>query len=65
MRINAETVIELADLARLSLSVEEVKSMRRDLEAILNYVEKLSEVDTSDIAPKPSKSLNVEDRGDR
>ncbi len=51
MRINAETVLELADLARLSLSAEEVKSMRRDLEAILDYVEKLSEIDTSEVAP--------------
>ncbi len=50
MRINADTVIELADLARLSLSADEVECMRRDLEAILDYVEKLSEIDTSDVA---------------
>ncbi len=50
MRINADTVLGLADLARLSLSADEVERMRRDLEAILDYVEKLSEIDTTDVA---------------
>ena len=51
MRINAETVLELAALARLTLSAEEVERMRSDLEAVLDYMEKLSEVDTSNVPP--------------
>ncbi len=51
MRINAETVLELAALARLTLSAEEVERMRGDLEAVLDYMEKLSEIDTSNVPP--------------
>ncbi len=51
MRINAETVLELAALARLTLSAEEVERMRSDLEAVLDYMEKLSEIDTSNVPP--------------
>lgn len=51
MRISAETVLELADLARLRLDPEEVERMRRDLDAILGYVEKLSELDTTQVPP--------------
>jgi len=51
MRISADTVLKLADLARLRLDPEEVERMQRDLEAILEYVEKLSELDTSEVPP--------------
>ncbi len=51
MGISAETVLELANLARLRLAPEEVERMRRDLDAILDYVEKLSELDTSNVPP--------------
>ncbi len=51
MKIRTETVRALADLASLELAPEEVERMRRDLDAILAYVEKLSELDTSDVPP--------------
>ena len=51
MDISAEEVLKLAHLARLELAPEEVERMRRDLGAILGYVGKLSELDTSLIAP--------------
>jgi aspartyl-tRNA(Asn)/glutamyl-tRNA(Gln) amidotransferase subunit C len=51
MRISAETVLELAHLARLRLEPDEVERMRRDLDAILGYVEQLSELETSDVPP--------------
>jgi aspartyl-tRNA(Asn)/glutamyl-tRNA(Gln) amidotransferase subunit C len=51
MDISAEEVLKLAHLARLELTPEEVERMRRDLGAILGYVGKLSELDTSQIAP--------------
>lgn len=51
MKITSETVRSLASLAALELSPEEVERMRRDLDAILAYVEKLSELDTADVPP--------------
>ncbi len=51
MKIRTETVRALADLASLELAPEEVERMRRDLDAILAYVDKLSELDTSDVPP--------------
>jgi aspartyl-tRNA(Asn)/glutamyl-tRNA(Gln) amidotransferase subunit C len=51
MAITAETVRELAELAELELGEGDVARMQRDLAAILAYVEKLSELDTSDVPP--------------
>ncbi len=51
MKISAETVLELAELARLQLSPEEVERMQRDLDSILEYVDKLSELDTENVPP--------------
>ena len=51
MRISAEIVLELAHLARLRLEPDEVERMRRDLNAILGYVEQLSELEISDVPP--------------
>lgn len=51
MKISAETVLETAALAELDLDPEEVERMRRDLDAILEYVEQLSAVDTRDVPP--------------
>ncbi len=51
MKITEELVLELAELARLRLEPDEAKRMQRDLDAILGYVEKLDELDTSDVPP--------------
>jgi aspartyl-tRNA(Asn)/glutamyl-tRNA(Gln) amidotransferase subunit C len=51
MNITAQTVEQLCDLARLTLEPEEAKRMRRDLARILEYVEKLSELDTEAVPP--------------
>lgn len=51
MRIAAETVLHLAKLAQLELDRDEVEGMRRDLDAILTYVEQLEQLDTSDVPP--------------
>jgi len=44
-------VEEIAYLARLTLSPAEIESMRRDLAAILDYMDVLREVDTDGIEP--------------
>ncbi len=51
MKISADQVLELAVLAQLHLEPDEVERMRRDLDAILEYVDKLSELDTEGVPP--------------
>ena len=51
MKIDAQTVRELAVLACLELSDGEVEAMRADLEAILEYVDLLEELDTENVPP--------------
>src|SRR5450755_2605418 len=50
-RIGPEEVRELATLARLQLSEEEVVRMTGDLAAILEYVDALRALDTTDVEP--------------
>lgn len=51
MNLTEKQVCEVADLANLRLSNEEVQRMSRDLGQILTYIDQLSEVDTTGIAP--------------
>jgi aspartyl-tRNA(Asn)/glutamyl-tRNA(Gln) amidotransferase subunit C len=50
-QLTKEEVLKLAKLARLRLSDEEVDKYVLELAEILNYVEQLSEVDTSNLKP--------------
>lgn len=50
MAISRETVLHVARLARIDLDSDEAARMERDLSSILEYVEALSELDTSSIA---------------
>jgi len=47
--INEKEVKYIADLASLKLSDEEVETFSKQLSDILDYVEKLDELDTEDI----------------
>jgi aspartyl-tRNA(Asn)/glutamyl-tRNA(Gln) amidotransferase subunit C len=51
MKITKEEVAYVANLAYLDLTSDEVESMTRQLDDILNYVDKLSELPTEDIQP--------------
>jgi len=51
MALTPETVKQVAGLARLSLAEAEVELLTRQLNDILNYVEKLNELDTTDVPP--------------
>jgi aspartyl-tRNA(Asn)/glutamyl-tRNA(Gln) amidotransferase subunit C len=51
MALTPETVRQVAHLARLSLAEDEVELFTRQLNDILNYVEKLNELDTTDVPP--------------
>jgi aspartyl-tRNA(Asn)/glutamyl-tRNA(Gln) amidotransferase subunit C len=51
MKIKKEEIEHIAMLARLSLSEEEKDLFGSQLSSILDYIEKLNELDTSDIEP--------------
>jgi len=51
MKVTDEDVAYVADLANLELSAEERAGMLRDLNSILEYVDRLNELDTSKVAP--------------
>ena len=50
-KIDAEQVRKVAKLARLELTDAEVKEFTGQLSAILDYMEKMNELDTTDIEP--------------
>ncbi len=51
MSISAEEVRRVAELARLGLDDAEVDGMARQLGRILEYMQKLRELDTEDVEP--------------
>lgn len=57
--ISKEEVKHIAKLARLGLSEKEIEKMRGELSKILDYIEKLKEVDVSEVEPT-SHPLKVE-----
>src|SRR3954449_9304029 len=50
-RIRPDEVREIANLARLALTEDEIGRMTQDLDAILGYVDALRELDTSTTEP--------------
>ena len=51
MKVSEKDVAYVADLANLELTSEERVRMLRDLNSILDYVERLNELDTSNVPP--------------
>ncbi len=51
MSLSEKQVGQIAYLARLSLSDEELQSNTKDLNSILDLAEKLARIDTDDITP--------------
>jgi aspartyl-tRNA(Asn)/glutamyl-tRNA(Gln) amidotransferase subunit C len=51
MKVTEKDVSYVADLANLELSGEERTGMVRDLNSILDYVDRLNQLDTSDVPP--------------
>jgi|SRR6476620_2351854 len=51
MKVTEKDVSYVADLANLELTAEERSGMLRDLNSILDYVDRLNELDTSDVPP--------------
>ena len=59
--ITREEVLHVAKLARLALSEEEIERFQGQLDAILQAVSKVSELDLSDVPPTshPLEVVNV------
>jgi len=51
MKVTDKDVAYVADLADLELTPEERNGMLRDLNSILDYVDRLNELDTSNVPP--------------
>jgi aspartyl-tRNA(Asn)/glutamyl-tRNA(Gln) amidotransferase subunit C len=61
MQVTDELVDKIAHLARLSFDEKEKPGIREDLQKMIGFVEKLSELDTRDVAPliHMSREVNV------
>ncbi len=51
MKVTDKDVAYVAELANLDLTEEERTGMLRDLNSILEYIDRLNELDTSDVPP--------------
>ena len=51
MKISREEVLRIAELAHLGLSSEEVDTYRGQLDGILSYIDKLKQIDISNVEP--------------
>ncbi len=49
--VSTDEVRHVADLASLELTPEELPRMARDLNAILDYIAQMNELDTADVPP--------------
>ncbi len=53
MKLDLETVRNVAALARLDLTAEETERFARQLGDVLAYAERLQQIDTQDVPPTP------------
>jgi aspartyl-tRNA(Asn)/glutamyl-tRNA(Gln) amidotransferase subunit C len=53
VRLSADEVRHVAELAKLRLTEAEIEQVAGQLSAILEYAERLQEVDTSSVPPTP------------
>jgi aspartyl-tRNA(Asn)/glutamyl-tRNA(Gln) amidotransferase subunit C len=51
MQVDEATVRRIARLARIKITDEEAKGLRKELSGILDWVEQLNEVDTRNVEP--------------
>jgi aspartyl-tRNA(Asn)/glutamyl-tRNA(Gln) amidotransferase subunit C len=51
MKVNEQDVAYVADLAHLELTAEERQRMLKDLNSILDYIDRLNELDTTNVPP--------------
>ena len=62
MKVAESDVLHVAELANLELTPSERQRMVRDLNSILGYVERLNELDTTNVPPVLQAMVQVSDR---
>jgi aspartyl-tRNA(Asn)/glutamyl-tRNA(Gln) amidotransferase subunit C len=66
LSVDAQTVRRIAHLARIALAEEEIEPLERELNAILAFVEQLSQVSVEGIEPMTSViPMQMKKREDR
>ncbi|HEY7403802.1 MAG TPA: Asp-tRNA(Asn)/Glu-tRNA(Gln) amidotransferase subunit GatC [Candidatus Angelobacter sp.] len=63
MKVTEKDVAYVADLANLELTEQERQRMLKDLNSILDYVDRLNELDTANVPPLTQISGNVDGSG--
>lgn len=63
--IKKQTIENLADLARLEISKKKKEKLRKDISEVLEYIEKLNEVDTSHVNFKSTSPILNQIRKDK
>lgn len=61
MRITEQEIQRVAQLANLALTGEEITRMVRDMGGILVHIDKLNELDTSDVEPMAQVLYEADD----
>jgi aspartyl-tRNA(Asn)/glutamyl-tRNA(Gln) amidotransferase subunit C len=59
MEVNDKMIDNLANLARLEFNDQEKTDIKKDLEKMIRFVEKLNELDTTGVAPLLHMSGNL------
>jgi len=58
LKISKEIILKLSDLARVKIDEKDVERITNDIDKILRYMDKLSELDTSQIEPMEYLNLS-------
>jgi len=61
VKITEQEVRRVADLANLALREDEVARMAQDLDGILSHIDKLNELDTTDVEPMAQVLFDAEE----
>ncbi len=59
MKIDQETLHKIAHLARLEFDEKDAGKMMQDMTSMVNFVEKLNEVDTTGVEPLTTMSHEI------
>jgi aspartyl-tRNA(Asn)/glutamyl-tRNA(Gln) amidotransferase subunit C len=59
MKIDKDSIKKIAHLARLEFDENGVEKMSKDMSKILDWVEKLNEVNTEDVEPLTTMSTEI------
>lgn len=61
MKIDKSSIIKIAHLARLEFDEKDAEKLSLEMNQILDWVDKLNEVDTNDVEPLTTMSTEIND----